>query len=70
MSVADKIVIVTGAVQSIGRAAAERFAQEGAVAVVVDLDRARGEATLGVSFEVFMCAPSKRTLVNLFWRHP
>jgi NAD(P)-dependent dehydrogenase (short-subunit alcohol dehydrogenase family) len=47
MRLEDKIVIVTGAVQGIGRAAAERFAQEGAVALVVDLDRARGEATLG-----------------------
>jgi NAD(P)-dependent dehydrogenase (short-subunit alcohol dehydrogenase family) len=47
MRLKDKIAIVAGAAQGIGRAAAERFAQEGAVAVVVDLDRAGGEATVG-----------------------
>jgi NAD(P)-dependent dehydrogenase (short-subunit alcohol dehydrogenase family) len=37
---ADKVVVITGAAGGIGRAAARRFASEGAKVVLVDVDRA------------------------------
>ncbi|MFL6248297.1 MAG: SDR family oxidoreductase, partial [Thermoanaerobaculia bacterium] len=40
---ASKIVLVTGAASGIGRAVAERFAEEGAHVVVTDIDLALGE---------------------------
>ncbi|MCG8560259.1 MAG: glucose 1-dehydrogenase [Hyphomicrobiales bacterium] len=43
MSFEDKVVIVTGAARGIGRACAERFAQEGANVVLADIDEDRGE---------------------------
>jgi NAD(P)-dependent dehydrogenase (short-subunit alcohol dehydrogenase family) len=46
MRVADKVVVVTGGAQGIGKALCERFAQEGAKAVcVADLDEGAGRAT-------------------------
>jgi glucose 1-dehydrogenase len=44
MSFTGKTVIVTGAAKGIGRAIAERFAAEGAAAVICDVDAAEGEA--------------------------
>ena len=43
MSFEDKVVIVTGAARGIGRACAERFAQEGANVVLADIDEDGGE---------------------------
>jgi 3-oxoacyl-[acyl-carrier protein] reductase len=43
-SVKDRVVIVTGAGQGIGRELARQFAAAGAVAVVADLDLAKAEA--------------------------
>ncbi len=43
----DKVAIITGAANGIGRAIATRFAAEGARVVVSDLDTARGEALVG-----------------------
>jgi NAD(P)-dependent dehydrogenase (short-subunit alcohol dehydrogenase family) len=41
---AGRICIVTGGAQGIGEACARRFAREGAKAVIVDVDDARGQA--------------------------
>ncbi len=38
----NKVVIITGAAQGIGRACARRFAREGAFVVIADLDEASG----------------------------
>ena len=43
----DKVCIITGGGQGIGRAAARRFVQEGAVVVVADFSREAAERTLG-----------------------
>ncbi|MBV9861562.1 MAG: glucose 1-dehydrogenase [Alphaproteobacteria bacterium] len=48
MDFAGKVALITGAGNGIGRAAALGFAKGGAKIVVVDRDRAGGEATAGI----------------------
>jgi NAD(P)-dependent dehydrogenase (short-subunit alcohol dehydrogenase family) len=48
MDFTGKIAVVTGAANGIGRATALAFAKSGAKVVVVDRDRAGGEATAGI----------------------
>ncbi len=45
MRLQDKICIVTGGAAGIGKATAERFAEEGATVVLCDLNEAAGQAT-------------------------
>ena len=46
MRLADKVSIITGAGRGIGQATAFKFAQEGAVVIVCDLDRASVDETV------------------------
>jgi glucose 1-dehydrogenase len=46
MRFSDKVCVVTGGGSGIGRAACERFAREGAVVAVVDLDDTHGRETV------------------------
>ncbi|MFC7669595.1 3-oxoacyl-ACP reductase FabG [Hymenobacter humi] len=43
----DKVVIITGGASGIGRVSALRFAAEGAIVVIWDIDKAKAEATRG-----------------------
>jgi NAD(P)-dependent dehydrogenase (short-subunit alcohol dehydrogenase family) len=49
MALTDKVAIITGAAQGIGRATALRFAQEGATVVVADI---QDELGAGVVAEI------------------
>lgn len=42
----DRVAIITGGANGIGRATAQRFAREGASIVIADLDAERGEETI------------------------
>ncbi len=48
MRLKDKVAVITGAGNGIGRATAQRFAEEGAAVVVADLQEDRADETVGL----------------------
>jgi len=55
----DKVAIITGAGQGLGRAYALRLAKEGAKVVVAELNTDRGKAVAEEAKD-FSCAPTSR----------
>ena len=47
MKLQDRVAVITGAAQGIGRACAERFLAEGAKVVIAEIDEARGALVAG-----------------------
>ncbi len=69
MRLKDKICIVTGGAAGIGKATAERFAEEGAVVVICDLNEEQGRRTaeaLGPAAGFFKVNVADRAAVGAF----
>jgi 3-oxoacyl-[acyl-carrier protein] reductase len=67
MLMEDKVVLITGGAAGIGKATASRFIEEGAQAVICDVDREAGEATvneLGPQAEFYKVDVSDRQAVQ------
>jgi NAD(P)-dependent dehydrogenase (short-subunit alcohol dehydrogenase family) len=60
MRLAEKVAVITGAGSGIGQAIAERFAQEGALVIINDIDSHRAEHT---AQRVKQWAPGSRRIV-------
>lgn len=59
MRLQDRVTLITGGAAGIGRATAERFAEEGARVVIADVNREKGEAVaaaLGARFDAINIA--------------
>ena len=60
MRLQGRVAIITGAASGIGRATAQRFAQDGAAVVIADINRSGGEAVA----EAISAAGGKASFVN------
>jgi len=66
MRLKDKVTIITGAAHGIGKAYARRFAEEGAHAVIADVDGAGGDATAKALLDAGGSAWARTTDVTQF----
>jgi 3-oxoacyl-[acyl-carrier protein] reductase len=66
MRLKDKVAIITGAAHGIGKAYARRFAEEGAHAVVADIDARGGDATVKAIIDSGFSAWAQTTDVRDF----
>ena len=66
MRLANKVAIITGAGHGIGRAYAQKFAEEGATVVIADIDATSGESVAKALLDAGLSAWARTTDVRSF----